>query len=218
MTTLADFYDRILPFAAGLDTGTADMQLRRIIRQFLRKTTLVRTTISFTLTVGTPTYTINASQSYQDVGGVLKLTMNGSMRSGADYVPLDALTEPTTPGPSTIVNNAQPRGFTFTPPSTLTFYPTPDQAYPCSVLIYESLVTSSANSTVPDAVMDYADCIADGVLAQLLAMPQKPWTDLRTSQVHQIEYANRTLSIRNRFREGGASGPLRLRPAVPFGV
>ena len=71
-----------------------------------------------------------------------------------------------------------PTGYTVFP------VPTADSA----ITLLRALRPVSDATTIPDLVQRYRDCIVDGVVARLLRMADKPWTDFNASTYKNAMY------------------------------
>lgn len=218
--SITDFYDYVIPYVRGASTAVVDLEIRRILRQFFRRTTLLREVLPYTLTPSTSVLTIAPSvgAGAVDLAGVIDVEINGGYQNGTNYFTrILPLPEQAQPRPGWNPSPAQPRGFNFFPPSLVVFSPLPDLPYPVLITVFETMPLDNTNTTYPAVALQYADTVGHGVIAALLAMPGKPWTDLQNAVLYQKLYGERALALRDQLRSGGVRNSSRL-TAPRFGV
>jgi len=108
-----------------------------------------------------------------------------------------------------------PQYFTVTEPGLVRLYPVPneDQA---GVLLVEVVAQPSVKSTQAPAFLlnRYGSIIAQGALARLLLIPDRPWTDMNSAVVSQRLFEDGIAGARITMEQGGggASTTVRYRP------
>lgn len=87
---------------------------------------------------------------------------------------------------------------------------TPDVAYPVSVRVV--LEPGLAATGVEDWIaQQYGRDIASGAIADLMAMPKKPWTDPATAGLHASRFSAAIISARDEADTGFSRAPTRTR-------
>lgn len=214
-------YDYVLPYLRGVTTPLVDNEIRRVVRQFLRKSTLLRESLSLNLTAGNNVLTLTPTAPTPptlEVAGVLQVAVNaGYANGGTTFNEIRQAPEDDVQRLALQTDEAPPRAFRYFPMSTLLLYPSPDAAYPVHVLVYETLTLDTANTTFPDVCAPYLDTIARGVIAECMMMPNKPFSEPQSAILYQRLYGDRVLALREELRQGGSAGVATAR-GPRFGV
>lgn len=208
MADYAELYDRILPYLPGAELPVVNLIIQRTARDFLRGSAVWQETLLVP--------TVTAQRDY-----VLSPTAAGARPSSVLWVRENSRDIPvvpeglmrrmtTTPG--------VPYGWYSEVPTILTLLPTPDAVYNVTVRVVLTLTVASAQSDIPEVLTkDYPEEVASGVLANMLLMPGKPWTNTNTAGLHAIQYAKAIRAIRAIAREGGRPGSSTVR-GIRFGA
>lgn len=81
-------------------------------------------------------------------------------------------------------------------------YPTPDAAYEVVVDVVCALTMTPTNPVMPEFLfVDYREIIADGVIASLKVLGNKPWYDPEGATLYARRYATATQGIRAKLRD-----------------
>lgn len=176
MSTLADFYDLLLPEVPGCTTAMMDLQLRETARQFCHQTGAWR--VPFTavdLVAAQAAYTLIPGVANSEVVKITKLTVNSEL--------LWADTEREQQGRDAV----EPKYVRNEPPFTLSLELTqitlmadevPAAAVVGGLLVEGALKPTATAATLPDFLKSqYSDAMRYGTLARLMVMAKKPWTD-----------------------------------------
>jgi hypothetical protein len=209
MANFEDFYDFIIPSCRGVDLPIVNFEIRKAVRDWQRSTTMWREAVPLTLRQGITDYTIVAVN-----GGVTAgiYSMPDPQRtdgylaeaSEADRWPEGYLPDP---GP--------PDAYWQLYPGTIRLTRGPDKDYPIVVGIYKQMSQDISDDYIPDDLFsNYAEKIASGALAQLLAQPGKPWRDVNMATYHNTEFVKAKLALRSKLRRGGSRGQTRV--SAPF--
>lgn len=207
MATLSDFYPHILPAVRGCDSDTVDFHLRQAAIEFCRRSQAWRAELPITAIADTETYTIP-----------LPADSVASMLLAFDMLDSD--------GNSTdrfwLVNANRGRklqrdnrwtAYVFLSDDglSLNVQPTPDTSI-AQLVPYLSLKPSQTATTLPDFLRDqYADAVAAGALARLLAMPKTAWRDVGDASAQQAKFLSDCGAASVRASRGNARSQTRSR-------
>lgn len=215
MANFSVLYDWVLPELPGCDLPIVNFHIRKVVRQFLKRTTLWREDVAIVLVPGQSLYPVTPivpgvtpSDSDTDVGvplGILTCTVNNQV--------INPITEQTRPADGILVQPCQPNAFFQFTPDYVTFYPVPDNAatYTALLHIYKTIPLTAADQSMPDAIYShYVEAIANGVKSSLMGMPKKPWSNIEMALTYNKMFADSTLALRDRFRSGGVRNATRI--------
>lgn len=198
-------YDQILPYLPGATEPIVDSQIRKVVREFMKRTTILRETFQFNTVAGTATYQLNPT--FGQVSSVLDAFIDSEQR------PLGVSTEESRgPRPA-----EKPQAWYTMVPHLFTLWPTPDAAYQITLNAVVSL--GQTDTEIPeDIVKQYAETLAAGVLAMMFAMPGKPWTQAQAATSSGRMYHGMINTIRASLRDGGQPNQSVFRGIAKFGV
>ncbi len=98
--------------------------------------------------------------------------------------------------------NAKPKSWYSPSARVVHLYPTPDAAYTVVVDVVCALTMTNSNPVMPEFLfVDYREIIADGVVASLKALGNKPWFDPEGASQYARRYANAVQGIRGKLRD-----------------
>lgn len=183
-------YDQVLPYLPGAELAILDLQVRKVARDFMARTTIVREEFDFTTVAGTPSYRL--TPVYGEVASIIDVRLQD-----ANW-PLPVVPEErrATRSPG------QPQGWYAALNSMPVLYPTPDDAY--NMRIIAAVRPSLATNDLPeDIVLEHAETLAAGILSAMYAMPGKPWTKTDVAAASGRAYSNSVKTIRSTLRDGG---------------
>lgn len=189
-------YDNILPYLPGVETGVVDLQIRKALREFFKRTTLWRETFAFATVADQPLYQLLPATG--TVHSIIGVTVNDT--------PIGVVTEEARPAPAQILAQeaATPTGWYSTYPSLISLLPKPSVGHAITVEAVITLPLDSAVVTFPEeAFNQYGEELASGALAILMTMPNKPWTNEKASGIHAGKFVRTCISVRARLRDGG---------------
>lgn len=99
-------------------------------------------------------------------------------------------------------NNARPKGWYSPSARVVHLYPTPDAAYTVVVDVVCALTMTPTNPVLPEFLfVDYREIIADGVIASLKILGNKPWFDPEGAALYNRRYVNAVQGIRAKLRD-----------------
>lgn len=190
-----DVYDHVMPYVMAAEPALVDYQIRRVAREFLKRTTLWRATLEVILQPGDTFADLTTSIAGATVHSVIAVERDGRE--------LPVIPEPAqlevgrwTPG--------QVRGWWQRSMPRIHFAPAPIEPTTIAVTVVLTLPLDPALVELPDQLVDhYIEEWAPGVVAALLAMPRKPWTDIDMAAVYQNQYVRRLHARRSAIRDGG---------------
>lgn len=199
-------YDQVLPYLPGAETPIVDSQIRKAVREFMRRTTLIRETFQwYTQFPSLPTYKL--LPGYGEVSSTIGVWID------EDLKPLPVATEdrrpPREPG--------KPVGWFSTVLDYINLYPEPDAEY---LITCSSVVTLRQDAvSFPEVIFDHhAEAIAAGVISAMCSMPGKPWTQPTAAQQAGRMFAGEIRTLRGSLRDGGQPNQSTFTAARKFGV
>lgn len=208
MTTYVPFsqlYDQILPYLPAAEIPIVDSQIRKAVREFMKRTTIERESFAFTTQVGVSDY---------------RLLPSAGMVSAVMAVYLDPIAPPIPVIPEDRRLPAEPgapRGWFTTVPDLLTVYPTPDAEY--AVTCNAAITLDQAATELPeDLVKHYGEAIAAGVLSLMMDMPGKPWSQPQAAKGYGRVFSGMIKTLRSNLREGGQPNQSTFRGVARFGA
>lgn len=111
-------------------------------------------------------------------------------------------------------DSGQPTRFTFEEPMTVTFWPTPDAVG--TVTVKAALQPVYNASQVPDFLLSrYKEGIVARAKAELMKIPDKPWTDFGLSQACEQDFKRAVNEATISVNKGGTRKSMTVRPR-PF--
>lgn len=197
MAVFSDFYDFIMPEVPLANPAFVDFQLRRVFREFFRRTTVWRHTqaISVDETTDNPIALVVPDGI---ATGVLSVVLDGSPR------PLGVLPEERRPPAGATIPRGQVCGWYTIEPDQLYLYSRPAAAHTLQVELVANMESLEANKTVPDFVLEHHhDIIADGCIAKLYNMSGKPWSQPQAGNKREKDFVRGMLALRSSLRDGG---------------
>lgn len=199
------FYDQLIPYLPGVELPLVNLQIRKVMRDFLTRTTLAREKFPFETIAGTDTYRLNAT--YGEVCSILSVKLPAYSPH-----PLPVVAEerrwPMAEG--------QPRGWFAALPHLPVLWPTPDAEY--AVEIEAAVRPTLGDDLFPqDVVTQHMEAISMGVLGAMYSMPGKPWTKADAAAGAARGYSSAVKTIRATMRDGGQPNASTFRPIAIFG-
>lgn len=98
--------------------------------------------------------------------------------------------------------NARPKGWYSPSARVVHLYPTPDAVYTVIVDVVCALTMTPTNPVLPEFLfVDYREIIADGVIASLKILGNKPWFDPEGATLYNRRYVNTVQGIRAKLRD-----------------
>lgn len=201
-------YDQVLPYIPGAELPIVDVQIRKALREFMKRTTLIREDFVFPTLDGSPNYAL--TPAFGQVASVLRVFLDNNGTNRELPVRGEDLRYPN-------VDNNAPDSWWTSVPSVLTLYPTPNAAYSVSVVAVVTL--KQDDTTFPEELAtNYAEIIAAGAISALMAMPGKPWTSSANSQAAGRTFSDGIKTIRGGLRDGGQPNQSTFRGIARFGA
>jgi hypothetical protein len=204
-------YDYTMPYLPGAEPAVIDFHIRRVLRDFFKRTTAWRLTFEFQTIPGQATYQLVPGTGKQ-VSSLLSVDVD---TKGIGVVPEERRDRN--------VTSAKPYGWYQLLPQVLTLYPTPDAEYTVRV---DAAITlpiedegGSKVHTFPGEFFDeHAEAIAAGVISGMMLMPGKPWTKLDSGASYGRIFGAAIRDTRGKLRDGGQPNASTFTAPVKFGV
>ena len=184
MSTLADYYDLLLPELPSCTTAMVDLHLRETAREFCLKTGAWR--LQFTdvnLVASQAAYALIVPVADSEVVRLTKLIVN------AELLWQDADIDGRNIATSKYARNSPPFELSADLTQiTLTDCEVPTVAITAGLQVVGAIKPTATATTLPDFLKtEYSDAIRCGVLSRLMLMGKKPWGDRPLA----TEYANK---------------------------
>lgn len=197
LATWDKFHPYILPQVMGCPIELLDQALIERTRHFCERTQVWREDTDPDETeAGEAVYPFYLTA---DVEAVLWVRLNNSELKAVREIDLPS---------SMFAEEGEPRRYTLENDNELRFFPVPDGEYPFSarVVLKPKFTSRGIEGFVFDS---HARVIASGVLAELMAMPEKTWSNLKMAAVYQERFDRGIAAARVRQYR---NVPLRVRP------
>jgi hypothetical protein len=208
--TLSSMVPDVSAHVPGCPTPVIEFTLRKIITDLCQRAKVWTTELPVVpLAASTATYVLASPLAYAEIVDIRRVRVEGTHEPLEWKSPstLDLMYPEPVDGP--------PRYFTTSPMDTsITLAPTPTATADMRVTV---TLRPIENATQWDAVLyrEFKRCVFHGVLAELLAMPLRSWTDAKTAQTHERRWVN--LVSEARWRADTSFTPHALRvEARPF--
>ena len=197
-------HNLVLPYLPGAEPGIIDAHARKVARDFLKRTTLLREEFEFTTVPGVSTYAL--TPTFGQVSAVMAVWLDGHAN------PLAVATEER----RAAVASGSPRAWWTMVPHLFSLWPTPDAEH--HVRVNAALSLRLDDTTIPQHILDHhAEAIAAGILSMMYAMPGKPWTQRQSAESAGRQYSGAVRTARATAREGGQPNHSTFTAARPFG-
>lgn len=182
MIVWSDLFDYLLPEVNGLPPDLAEFHFRRVAIEFCSETLVHQTTLpSIDVIAGNNTYDMVSNLPDTETIQVRKVWFKNSP---LEAVTLDAV--------QSLHSNwgthtaEAPRVFTQVRPDRIHLWPIPDVNAENALLAQVTVTPTPDAAGLEDWIADhYADDIACGVKARLMAMANRPWTDSERSAYYR---------------------------------
>lgn len=200
-------YDQVLPYLPSAEPAIVDSQIRKVLREFMKRTTIIRQTFAFSSVAPIDVYQL--VPTFGQVSSVLRVYIG----TAPDLVQLPVVPEESLRP----AEDAKPRGWYTMLPHLLTLYPRPDATYDITV---EAVVTLKQDDVdFPEELyLQYGEAIACGVLALMYSMPGKPWTQAQAAKESGRLYSGMIKTIRATLRDGGQPNQSTFQGIARFGA
>lgn len=198
MTAWASFYSRVLPYVPGCPAPQVDLALVDAAREFCKRTRAWVNQAAAQEGTGSQQAYNFVFPSESELVEVLRATVAGedmailsSREMPADWQ--EASPETDTLVDAIVVNNLN---------TAFRVYPPP--ASGDDIVIYQALQPTLAATGVGDIIYtEYAEAMASGAKYRLMAMPNKPWTNMDFAPFERAAFEDGIRMAANRvFRQG----------------
>lgn len=186
MKTFADFYDLVMPDLNGCTAGMVDHQLLQVARDFCVKTGAWRLPYdAMNLRAGIATYEIEPPEFYTEVVKLFSLSVAGILQwRDSDMEPRDDEDCPE-------FDRSEPPFSLSSDMKELTLLGilVPAGDVERGLLVVGSMKPTMAANKLPDFLhSQYSEAIRAGVLARLMIMRKRPWTDAALGTKYEADY------------------------------
>lgn len=198
-------HDQVVPYLPGAELGIVNSNIRKALREFMKRSAMFRETFQFNTTAGVSSYQLNAT--FGQVASLLSVTSPDFPRG------MPVITED-----QQIRRDAgSPRGWYTVIPQVLNIYPTPDAVYPVTA---DAIITlkQTDNDYPEELLANHGEAIAAGVLSIMMGMPGKPWTSTNSAKQYGRVFNSEIKTVRGRIREGGQPNHSTFTAARRFGA
>lgn len=201
---IAELSKQYLP---GAPDAVVNSQLTLTLRDFYIKTMGWRAILGpFAVDTGVDNVLLNPVDQNSEVAFVLS----------AWLFPLNGSNSPTPLHPKNVkiigTDVATPSTWFMQDPNTMILYPVPDKNYGNILYAHVALKPTPNVAALPDiAFTHHLDAIIDGLLARMLAMPNKPWTDKEEAVSRKKNYEREKLVWRDFAARSYGPSPVETR-------
>lgn len=173
MAAWSTFYDFILPEVNGVTTALVDFHLRQVAIDFCEETGLHTAEVAaINVVADQATYTLTSPVADTEPYRIKAAWFNNRP---LDLAPIDILNASNPYWPSR--ESTKSYAFTQKQPDEIILFPKPDTALTGGLRVELILKPTLTSSGLVDWIATrYKLALAAGVKAQLMAMPDKPWT------------------------------------------
>lgn len=200
-----DLYDYVLPYVPSVEPALVDFHIRRVTREFCRRTTLWRQVFSVNTVAAQADYQLlpyGASIAPLPTGSIgepysiLSVEYNGQ--------PLPPIPEDYRPRASRRSEQGTPSGYFSPSARIITLYPVPTAVAPLTVEAVMVLTLEPTTAEMPEfLVEDYREVLADGTLSSLKMLNGKPWYDMEGATIAGQRFTRAVLALRSKLRDAG---------------
>lgn len=197
-------HELVLPYLPGADTPIIDSTIRKVVREWMKRTTCVRQTFQFN--------TANGLSDYQLLPGSGQVASIMAVWQDPAADPLRVATEDLRRTSSP----ARPTHWWEMIPGVVKFYPTPNGIYP--ITVNAVLTLTQTDTTLPEElVANYGEQLTSGVLSMMMSMPGKPWTQSKAAIDMGRVFNGAIKTERAKIRDGGQPNQSTFTAARKFG-
>jgi hypothetical protein len=194
--TISTWYNALVPYLPGVPQELLDAEITRTVQDFCRRSTSVRGMIYDLLVIpGEAELEIETEEPRLRPIGVLRAYLGGTPLYDTSHSP-----KANTPG--------YPLGYTVSAlyPLTITFSRAPQNVdgSKLDVLVYYEVADPSA--WIPPIIEQrFFDAVRSGVLSDLMASPEKPYTNVELAMAHARLYRSQVQVARAQATQGFTS-------------
>lgn len=215
MKTIDLFFPLVVPYVPGCSDPMALQAIRHALIDFCQSSDLVQRIYSYDVVAGQDAYVVDVPD-HMNMNRVLNIGWQGRWLSP---IPPDAV-------PSDVVLLGQPVGlanpragdpeaYFQQSPSETTFrlYPIPDTDLAKGLTVKASYSPSQTALSMEDHLFDnWAEEIAAGAIARLLAMPGQQFTNVHAATVYRSQFRDGISDARRLKEQGYTQGSQRVAP------
>lgn len=205
----SDLYSQVLPYLSGAEIPIVDSQIRKAVREWMKRTTMYRETFTVVTLPGISDYKLlPADPTTRQVCSIIAVYAQGNNNN-----PLRVVTEDRRP----LVDPTEPTGWFSQLPDVVTLYPQPDAPYTFTVNAVLTL-TQSATVMPEELIKQFGESLAAGVLSAMMDMPGKPWTQSQAARGYGRIFSGAIRTERGKLRDGGQPNQSTFQSIAKFGV
>jgi hypothetical protein len=198
-------YDQVVPYLPGAEPGIIDSNIRKALREFMKRSAMFREEFVFNTTPGVHAYQLTPTQ-FQVASLLSAYAPSISTRA------LDVATEE-----MQTLNYRGPLRWYAIVPDVINLIPAPDDAI--EIRANAILTLKQADTTYPEELLHHhGEAIAAGVLSIMMGMPGKPWTKTESAKQYGRVFNSEIKSVRARVRDGGQPNHSTFIAARSFGA
>lgn len=209
MKLLSEFYDYLLPELPGCTTAFLDLHMVEVARDFCEDTLTWRGDFdAVNLVADQAAYDLDPAEPQSVAVKVLRLTVNDEILWDVEWNKNVDRDEPTYPahGEPPFSLNAEMTEL------TLIDEEIPSAAVTDGLEIYGAMKPKFDADRLPDMLLNtYLDTFRKGVLARLMRMAKKPWSNPTQAGDYDSDYVSGKQLAATRMQRGNTRAPLRTR-------
>lgn len=200
----SQMHNLVLPFLPGADLPIVDNTIRKVVREWMKRTTCIRESFVFDTVAGVSDYQL--TPTFGQVASIMAVWGDPS----AD--PLKVITEDLRRN----VAAARPYGWWEMIPGVVKMYPTPDGVY--SITVNAVIQLTQLETAMPEELIaNYGEELSAGVMAMMMSMPGKPWTQSKAAMDLARSFNGAIRTVRGKIRDGGQPNHSTFTAARKFG-
>jgi hypothetical protein len=210
MALIDSYLIDIMPSVIGCPEQSATRAVIQAIREFCRDTHTLRYTQPITTVNNIPDYTLEPPTGYRVIS-VDRAKFNGAKLTATNEAEMDRLV------PGWADDSGDPTHYLLDGLSTIVLYRKPNKMTINGLVVRQVLMVTDSATEIDDDFYDlYHDAITAGAKARLMAIPNKPWTDLALSAAFRDQFEQEMATARVRAAKGNVKRSLSVKP-VSFG-
>lgn len=196
--THPSIYTRVLTHVSGCPIPLIAQAWRNALISLCVEAKVWRVEVPFSTTAGVYDYVVN---TYIPAGTVLQSVL--LVKVDGNYVPLYEYERLTVKYPAfpDVANTQKPVASAMQDQRTLVLQPVPDDAYNV-VLTITVKPTTSATDADEFVMEEYRDSLVHGALFELLAIPERPWTNLKLADYYGRRFKFDKMAAKAKVEKG----------------
>lgn len=212
MATTSDFYTYITPWLQGITEPVLDQEIMRVARDIATRTHCEVVTQRIASLVGVDDYALVPGTGREPVRLMdvfYRAAKLGLVALPDISVPMALVGDIDT---ALAVQNSPQAAWGDNPLTKLYLYPLPSEAVANVITVRFSVKPTLTATTLPDVLLQYERVVSQGVIANCMAMPGQPFTNMQAYPGVKFSYEQALHSMRADIARGNAKSARRVNP------